>query len=360
MGNKQSVQELFNKLPYPTVTERAWRHLRIPDYSQVDQNIIKHRTEYNNRSDAVITHTPHRHFEAELANDKFYLLNQAFQPRAQAITIPQNVRDAFVHQNTIVESSGTVLATTTITVNESSDLFFMEEFDNAQNKNCISSVTHIVVAKDARITYLSKLALNPHTDHHHYCIVSVKEGGSFHSMTLATNSRLTHAHLTVHLEGPYASATMHGLTIGLSENQVVHTTLQDHQSAFTTSDLDFRTILADQSHHYYHGLIRVGEKAHRSNAYQKNSNTLLSELAKTSSSPKLEILTDDVRCTHGATSGPLDDEQLWYMQSRGIADRQAKMMLLHGMCDPLIKSLHNTSAELMVASHIDQSLASII
>src|SRR5260370_13612685 len=107
-------------------------------------------------------------------------------------------------------------------------------------------------------------------------------------------------------------------------------TLQDHRVGNTRSDLLFKGALEDVARTVYAGLIRIEKYAARSDAYQANRNLVLSDKAKATSIPMLEIDNNDVRCTHGATVGPVDPEHLFYLRSRGIPEATAKRMLIQG------------------------------
>ena len=118
-------------------------------------------------------------------------------------------------------------------------------------------------------------------------------------------------------------------------------TLQDHRKADTASDLLYKNSLDDQARTIFAGLIRVEPGSHRTDAYQKVRNLLLSDDAEANSMPGLEILADEVRCTHGATSGQLDDEELFYMLARGIPRRQAQRLMVFGFLNEVIERLGN-------------------
>src|SRR5947208_1380968 len=113
-------------------------------------------------------------------------------------------------------------------------------------------------------------------------------------------------------------------------------TLQDHAAPRSTSDLLYKGALKDRSHTVYSGLIRVQPGAEKTDAYQANRNLVLSDHAKADSKPELEILNNDVRCTHGSTVGQVDDEQLFYLESRGISRDDAQRLIVEGFFEDVI------------------------
>ncbi|MGC8834380.1 MAG: SufD family Fe-S cluster assembly protein, partial [Armatimonadota bacterium] len=115
--------------------------------------------------------------------------------------------------------------------------------------------------------------------------------------------------------------------------------VQDHVAPHTTSNLLYRAALRDEARSVYAGLIHVRPEAVRADAYQANRNLLLSKEARADSLPKLEIETDDVRCTHGATVGPVDEEQAFYLMSRGLSKAEAERMIVEGFFEDVITSV---------------------
>ncbi|MEW6610337.1 MAG: SufD family Fe-S cluster assembly protein [Patescibacteria group bacterium] len=121
-------------------------------------------------------------------------------------------------------------------------------------------------------------------------------------------------------------------------------TFQHHSASYTTSDLLIKTVLVDSAVFQYDGRIRIEQNAHGSNAYQRNENISLSPLTRIATRPSLEILANDVCCTHGATIGTFDDEDYFYLQSRGMIKSEAGRLLVRGFFQNVIRKI---PAELM-------------
>lgn len=149
------------------------------------------------------------------------------------------------------------------------------------------------------------------------------------SLAVATGGRLVKVHVESSLVGRGSSSELYALTFGNDEEHVDFFTLQDHVGPDTRSDLLFKSALRDHARAVYYGLTRVGLGARNADANQENRNLLLSKTAKADSDPQLEIFTNDViRASHGATAGPVDEEQLFYLQSRGIPRHLAEELLV--------------------------------
>lgn len=148
------------------------------------------------------------------------------------------------------------------------------------------------------------------------------------SISVVTGGKAVKSHITGSLEGRGSASEVLGLVLGADHEYADFYTLQDHVGADTRSDLLIKSALEEASQSVYYGLTRVGLGARNADANQENRALLLSKRAKADSDPVLEILTNDViRVSHGATAGPVDEEQLYYLESRGI-DRAAAEDLL--------------------------------
>ena len=134
-------------------------------------------------------------------------------------------------------------------------------------------------------------------------------------------------------------------------------TLQDHAAPRSTSDLLYKGALKGKSHTVYSGLIRVQPHAEKTDAYQANRNLVLSDHAKADSKPELEILNNDVRCTHGSTVGQVDDEQLFYLESRGISRDDAQRLIVEGFFEDVINRVRVEAVRSVLHDAIARKLA---
>lgn len=151
--------------------------------------------------------------------------------------------------------------------------------------------------------------------------------------------------LNIELKKAGASANILGIFIG-HEGEMKIRTIQHHLASNTTSDLLFKTILFNNARFDYQGLIKIDKVAQNSNAYQRNDNILMSGSShsagqgpKVDTKPELEILANEVRCTHGATIGKLDEEQIYYLMTRGLSRDKAVEILLEGFLGEVIERI---------------------
>ena len=167
----------------------------------------------------------------------------------------------------------------------------------------------------------------------------LEKEAQFLNIQVALGGLLTKANVETTLAGPESRAELLGILFGSGRQHFDVHTLQDHQAPGTFSDLLYKSALADQSRSVYTGLIRIAKQAQKSNAYQANRNLLLSSEAQADSVPMLEIEADDVRCTHGVAVGPVDDEQAFYLMSRGIPFAEAERLIVEGFFEPVFRRI---------------------
>lgn len=134
----------------------------------------------------------------------------------------------------------------------------------------------------------------------------------------------------IDIKSEQVKAYIYGIYIGKKGDDFKLNTIQRHRVGNSVSDLLIKGVFFDDSRFVYEGLIRIEKKAQLSNAYQKNQNLVMDPTVFVDSRPYLEILANDVRCTHGSTTGKLDKELLYFAKTRGLTDQQAQDMLLEG------------------------------
>ena len=156
----------------------------------------------------------------------------------------------------------------------------------------------------------------------------VKSGVTLSLLLTGTGS--FDARVTVRLAGRGAAATITGIFTATADTKQKLHTMQIHEAPGTTSNLLVKTVLSGRAAFLYDGGIRIEKSAQTSDAYQRNENLLLSGTPHAESKPTLEILADDVRCTHGAASGPADPDGVWYLETKGMSKEQSTALIAQG------------------------------
>ena len=141
------------------------------------------------------------------------------------------------------------------------------------------------------------------------------------------------------IDGPGADVKMYSLTVAEETQEFDQRTFQTHNAGNAVSDLLYKNALLDNSRTIFSGLIKVAENAQQTDAYQTNRNLLLDPTAEANALPGLEILANDVKCSHGATTGNVDADELFYMMQRGIAKRDAMKLMVFGFFEEVIEKV---------------------
>ncbi|MBI4062517.1 SufD family Fe-S cluster assembly protein [Candidatus Gottesmanbacteria bacterium] len=162
--------------------------------------------------------------------------------------------------------------------------------------------------------------------------------------------------ITIRLTNAGSRADIIGLVTASDSDSITLHTRQYHGSRETTSNLLVKSLLADAASFTYDGAIRVEPKAQKTDAYQRNENLLLSDQAHAESKPKLEILANDVRCTHGATIGSVRDDELWYLASRGIEKKEAIALIARGFLGSVVEKISDRDAQKKVYAFINSAI----
>ncbi len=184
--------------------------------------------------------------------------------------------------------------------------------------------------------------------------VRVGRDGRFHWTVTELGGKLRKADFEMFLEGEGAEAKLSGCYFGSETQHYDFHTYQNHKSGHSVSDLLFKGALRGRARMIYQGLIKIHPGAQRSDAYQANRNLILSDKARADSIPSLEIEANDVRCTHGATVGQVDDEQLFYLMSRGLTRHDAELLVIGGFFAPVLDRIPADSLRALVTAAVER------
>jgi Fe-S cluster assembly protein SufD len=180
-------------------------------------------------------------------------------------------------------------------------------------------------------------------------LAAVQAGGTYDNFTMNAGGRLVRNEIHVALHGPKAACHMNGAQLVAEGQHADTTTFLDHAAPDCASRQTYKTVLAGRSRGVFQGKILVRQVAQRTDGYQMNQALLLSDDAEINAKPQLEIYADDVKCSHGATVGALDEAQLFYLRARGIPAGQARAMLIEAFLTEAIEGVTNPLAQAALA-----------
>jgi len=210
---------------------------------------------------------------------------------------------------------------------------------NESSQSMHAGVVEIHVGKGASLRFVELQSWGRNVWNFSHERARVDRDGNLDWIFGAVGSRLTKNFSDLDLAGEGAQGRMSGFYFTDGSQHLDHDTQQNHLAPHTTSDLLFKGALKGNSRSVWQGMIYVAPGAQKTDGYQANRNLVLDDKARADSIPGLEILADDVRCTHGATVGKLEKEPLFYLRSRGIPLEEAEKLVVEGFFDPVMQRI---------------------
>jgi Fe-S cluster assembly protein SufD len=216
----------------------------------------------------------------------------------------------------------------------------IESYVSLSEDACFTNaVTEIVLGAGALLEHYKLQRENAGSFHIGTTQVSLARESAFNSFSLVTGARLGRNHLNVLFDGEGASTALDGLYMVSGEQQADNYTVIDHRKPRGASRQLYKGIIGGRAKGVFSGKIFVREDAQKTDAHQTNKNLLLSERATADTKPQLEIAADDVKCTHGAAVGQLDEQALFYLRSRGMDARTAGILLTYGFANEVVERI---------------------
>jgi Fe-S cluster assembly protein SufD len=292
--------------------------------------------------------------EAALGSAKFAALHQArvssgtflFVPRGVEIEQPIEIFHWLRGENV------SVFPHLLLVTDELAKVTVIEHFRSCDQRasGFACGVNDLIAGPGAKVTYVCAQSWAPKVVALQMNSTTVDHDASAMSLNLNLGSRYSRFESLSRLVGEGARSDLLAVSVATGEQEFDARTLQDHISPRTASDLLYKNALDDRARCTFGGLIRVEPHAHFTDAYQKVRNLLLSDDSEANSMPGLEILADNVRCTHGATSGQINADEMFYLRSRGIPIKVAQRLLVTGFLSEVIQRLDQPA----IADHLNQ------
>ena len=378
----------FESLGFPTKKLEAWKYTSLNSILKQDFNIFSNKSkaiEFSEVKDhfiheidaykivfvdgkysSFLSETTHDNYDvclmsSALVNEKYKAvintyfnkiakednltsLNTAFAVEGAYIHIPKNTEVKkpiqIIHFSTGIESAMLLQPRNLVVVGENSQVQIIERHQSlTSNPVLTNSVTEIFADKASNVDYYkiqndeisSSLVDNTYIEQKSNSVASVH--------TFSFGGNITRNNLNFYQKGEHIDSIQKGITIIEGKQHVDHHTLVHHIEPNCESHQDYKGIYDDRSTGVFNGKVIVEKEAQKTNAYQQNNNVLVSDKATINAKPQLEIFADDVRCSHGCTIGQLDDEALFYMQQRGIAEKQGRGLLMFAFANTVLESV---------------------
>jgi Fe-S cluster assembly protein SufD len=273
--------------------------------------------------------------------DAFTVLHDAFLAGGAFIHVPAGV---VVERPILVlhwcEGDGRAsFPHTLVALEDGAEATVLDRFGSPATGHLVDAVVELLVGDNAHLRYLSVQEHGPRTWHLAFQRALVGRDATIHTSAVALGGDYARLRSEARLDGQGSESDQLAVYFGDNEQMLDFRTLQDHNAPYTRSDLLFKGAVEDDARSVYSGLVRLRKPAQKANAHQTNRNLVLTEGARAESIPNLEIEANDVRCSHASTVGPIDDEQLYYLESRGIAPEDAERLIVLGFFDDVFARL---------------------
>jgi len=308
---------------------------------------------------AIIEHEDlfRRHFMAQpatLGSAKFAALHEAFVTSGTFVYVPKGVEVELPIEifHWLHGENASVFPHTLLIAAELAKVTVIEHFRSAHSGRAgfACGVNDLVVGRGAKLNYVCTQNWNEKALAIQINSTSVEREASALSLNVNLGGAYSRFESLSRLTGEGARSDMLAVCVADNAQEFDARTLQDHASPHTTSDLLYKNALNDRARNTFGGLIRVEPHAHFTDAYQTVRNLLLSDDAEANSMPGLEILADNVKCSHGATSGQLSEDEMFYLLSRGIPAPVAKQLLVSGFLNEVVDRLNHPA----ITGHIHE------
>lgn len=295
----------------------------------------------------------------ELGSHKFAMLHKAMLRSGVLIHVPKNVEVALPIElfHWVEGENASVFPHTLIVMGENSKVTVIDHFRSADGARAFAcGINDFHLAPGAKLTYAAVQDWSRDSLAFHLNSTIVDRDAESTAVIANLGGRLIRGESLSKLAGEGSRSVMLSINPLDGNREIDQRTLQDHAAKHATSDLLYRNALDDDSKVIFQGLIRVEPGNAQTDAYQKVENLMLSENAVAHAMPGLEILNDDVRCTHGATSGGVSDDELFYMQARGIRPETARRLVVAGFFQDLLSRVSDESVRSRVAAVVRKRL----
>ncbi|MEN3942438.1 Fe-S cluster assembly protein SufD [Prosthecobacter sp. SYSU 5D2] len=404
LARTEAAWEEFQKLPVPSIKDESWRYsnakkIELAEHSPalavteaqkqaaiaaseglkertarfvfVNDELVLSETDALpagvvcvNFAEALKSHGEvlKEHFmkrQMTLGSAKFAALHLAHVKAGTVIVLPKNVTiekpiEVF---HWVVGDHAAIFPHTLIVSGDNSEVSVVDHYRSLEGEGGLSiAVADLVSGNGGRITYAACQELADDAQALHLSSIVAGRDASVKSFQVQLGAEFSRSETVSDLIGQGARSDMLSVSMPIGDQIVDQRTLQNHKAPHATSDLLYKNALYGKSRSIFSGLITVDESAHYTDAYQTCRNLLNSDEAEATSLPGLEINADQVKCSHGATSGPISDEELFYLKARGISDIDSRKLIVEGFLADVLKRFGNSEVLDTLVARIDEKL----
>ena len=307
--------------------------------SSLDEDLVRQGVLFGSLGELLQSHgdvlKPHLMTRAVKPDaDRFAAWHAAFCTGGTVLYVPRNVQISkpFFSLIGLATNGAADLSHTLVILEEGASATLLEETSStsADVTGLHVGAVELLLAARSNLCYVQLQNWNDKVWHFAHQVGRVEASASLQWTVGALGARLAHIHQDVFLDGKGAAAEVNGVTFATGKQLISYYTQQTHNAPHTKSDLLYKDVVRDHARCVWRGMIKVAKDAQKTDGYQRNDSLLMSETCRADAIPGLEIEADDVRCTHGATCGRVDEEQLFYCRCRGLSRAEAMHLIVEG------------------------------
>ena len=359
----------FKKLGIPTSKQEFWKFTNpsivkdseftlglSKDYDDENYDIIVINGKLAKKNDNIkINNIQESLAEKKISNEifgktnnPFINLNNAFSNEGCVVSFKSNIERDVSILNVIDNTTSNQITHPRIIVNvgKNSNISIFEEIRFLGDKeNLVNSVTNFILDEGSKVEHVLVDDYSENTYQISNVLVKQKRDSNFSSYNYSNGKKLVRKDFIIELKERGAHCDLRGVYLADQKNHIDHHTIIEHEDEHCTSNELYKGILSGKSTAVFNGRIHVHKAAQKTDAIQSNQNLLLSDDAVIHTKPELEIYADDVKCTHGATIGRLDEKGIFYLRARGIKREEAQKMMMRAYIGEVLGGMKNSKAK---------------
>ena len=301
--------------------------------------------------------------QAVPASDGYFAaLHGAFWRGGSFLYVPRNVQMAAPVHTSLWNASGKTFTHTLVVLETGAEAVFSDEYGSETGKGQFlhNGAVELIVGDNASLTYVSIQEFGDNMWQFTHERGRVGRDGKLDWIMSIMGTGLMKAFQTMELDQPGGWGRMSGLFFGDKRQHFDLDTQQNHNAPNTDSDLLYKGAMKHQARSVWQGMIKSKKEAQKTNGFQANRNLLLESSARADSIPGLEIEADDVACTHASTVGKVDEEELFYLMSRGIPRELALRIIVQGFFDPIMQRIPFEGVQQRIAEQVIEKVGSLV
>ena len=337
----------------------------IPDVNTIVFINGHYNTKLSDKIDGVqlmtgLEYFKYKNFSANYLSDcPFELLNTAFMDSGMSIIINKNqTPDKPIRFLFITSAGENIMISPRINIDckENSSVTFLEHFVGSSNNFFINSSINCSLDKNSSMRHIKIIGESKNGTIFNKNNIQQKHNSKYDFLQFSYDLNLSRTKIETKLNGDGAECSLNGLSLSRENQQLGTHIITNHFTPNCWSSQNFKNILLDNSSGIFNGRTIVHENAQKTDSQQSNKNLILSENALMNSNPQLEIYADDVKCSHGSTTGALDEDALFYLRSRGLNPIEAKKLLIRGFAIELFEDLKHEPTKNFIVNKFEDWL----